>query len=317
MGSELFYNRDQNISGIAVESTYAALNLVPVYGSKASFKSKTFQYEVDDHQINMMPFSMNSLEAQYEVRYDLNESNARKLAAFIESKNGTQMFEVNIDNSGIYQNVSGISDNYAINHINNQHYEVAVSYSIDQAPNIFNWSGMNFVNTGFRDWDTSVSYNEFDVVYTGVNQNKLNNFYYCTGDHTSNAQNSPTGEGSFWSQKFFYKPDVGFQNDVTFKNEKLEFRNSFKQRVKTKDNNASFPINYEFKGISDRQLKSMLHFLENKAGYRRFRVDLESVYNQPKSVYCPEWNHTWKHFNSHDFSVSLIEDVLGVIPTGT
>ena len=84
--------RDQNISGIAVESTYAALNLVPVYGSKASFKSKTFQYEVDDHQINMMPFSMNSLEAQYEVRYDLNESNARKLAAFIESKNGTQMF---------------------------------------------------------------------------------------------------------------------------------------------------------------------------------------------------------------------------------
>ena len=257
------------------------------------------------------------LEAKYEVRYDLNETNSRKLAAFIESKNGTEMFEVNIDNSGIYKNVSGISDNYAINHINNQHYEVAVSYSIDQAPNLFNWSGMNFVNTGFRSWDSSSTYNKFDVVYTGVNKNQLNNYYYCTGDHASNIQNSPTGENSFWSQRFFYRPDVGFQNDVTLKNELLEFRNSFKQRVKTKDNNASFLINYEFTDISDRQLKSMLHFLENKAGYRRFRVDLESVYNQPKAMYCPEWTHTWKHFNSHDLSVTLIEDVLGVIPTGT
>ena len=317
MGSELFYNRDENISGIVVESAYDDLNLTPVYGSKVSFKSRAFLYEVDDYQINMIPFSMNSLEAKYEVRYDLDETNSRKLAAFIESKNGTEMFEVNIDNSGIYKNVSGTSDNYAINHMNNQHYEVAVSYNIDQAPNLFNWTGMNFVNTGFRNWDASSTYNKFDVVYTGVNKNLLNNYYYCTGDHASNIHNSPTGENSFWSQRFFYRPDVGFQNDVTLKNELLEFRNSFKQRVKTKDNNASFLINYEFTDISDRQLKSMLHFLENKAGYRRFRVDLESVYNQPKAMYCPEWTHTWKHFNSHDLSVTLIEDVLGVIPTGT
>ena len=255
MGSELFYNRDENISGIVVESDYDNLNLTPVYGSKVSFQSRAFLYEVDDYQINMIPFSMNSLEAKYEVRYDLNETNARKLAAFIESKNGTEMFEVNIDNSGIYKNVSGISDNYAINHMNNQHYEVAVSYSIDQAPNLFNWTGMNFVNTGFRSWDSSSTYNKFDVVFTGVNKNQLNNYYYCTGDHASNIQNSPTGENSFWSQRFFYRPDVGFQNDVTLKNELLEFRNSFKQRVKTKDNNASFPINYEFTDISDRQLK--------------------------------------------------------------
>jgi hypothetical protein len=59
----------------------------------------------------------------------------------------------------------------------------------------------------------------------------------------------------------------------------------------------------------------MLHFLENKAGYRRFRHDIGSVYNRPKVMYCPEWDHTWKYYNSHDLSVTLLEDVLGVIPT--
>jgi hypothetical protein len=57
----------------------------------------------------------------------------------------------------------------------------------------------------------------------------------------------------------------------------------------------------------------MLHFLENKGGYRNFRHEIPSVYNRPKAMYCPEWSHTWKYKNSHDLEVTLIEDVLGVI----
>jgi len=317
MASDLFYNRDSNISGVTIETDYADLNLTPVYGSRVSFKSKNFRYEVDDFQINSIPSSMNSLEAQYDVRYDLNETNTQKLDAFIESKNGNQLFEFNIDGSGIYQSLSGVCDNYAVNHMNNQHYEVAVSYAVDQAPNLFNWSGMNFVNLDFENFAYSTSYEKYDVVYTGVSSNKLNNFYYCTGDHTSSAANSPTGASSMWSQDFFFKPDIGLQNDVKLKNEVLEFKNSFKQRIKTKDNNASFQLSYQYSNISDKQLKCMLHFLENKAGYRRFRHDMESVYNRPKAMYCPEWDHTWKFYNAHDLSVTLVEDVLGVIPTGS
>lgn len=317
MASDLFYNRDSNISGVTAEADYADLSLTPNYGSRVSFKSKRFIYEVDDFQINSIPSSMNSLEVQYDVRYDLNETNTKKLAAFIESKNGNQLFEFNIDSSGIYKSVSGVSDNYAINHVNNQRYEVAVSYSVDEAPNLFNWSGMNFVNLDFQNYDYSTSYEKYDVVYTGVNSNKLNNYYYCNEDHTSSATNSPTGASSKWSQDFFFKPDIGLQNDVQLKNEVLEFKNSFKQRVKTKDNNASFPVNYAFTDISDKQLKCMLHFLENKAGYRRFRHDIESVYNKPKVMYCPEWDHTWKFYNAHDLNVTLVEDVLGVIQTGS
>ncbi len=317
MASDLFYNRDSNISGVTVETDYSGLSLTPVYGSKVSFRSKSFTYEVDDFQTNIIPSSLNNLEAEYQVRYDVNETNARKIAAFIESKNGDTLFEFNIDNSGIYKSLSGISDNYGINHINNQHYEVAVKYTVDQSPNLFNWSGMNFTNLSFESFAYSNAYEKYDVVYTGVNTNKLNNFYYCTGDHTSSVANSPTGASSAWSQDFFFKPDIGLQNEVQLKNEKIEFKNSFTKRIKTKDNNASFPVSYEFNSISDKQLKCMLHFLENKAGYRRFRHQIPSVYNRPKVMYCPEWDHTWKYKNSNDLSLTLVEDVLGVIPTGT
>jgi hypothetical protein len=60
-----------------------------------------------------------------------------------------------------------------------------------------------------------------------------------------------------------------------------------------------------------------MHFLENKGGYRRFAHEPPSVYNRPKVFYAPSWNHTWVYANSHDIEVSLIEDPLGVIPTGT
>jgi hypothetical protein len=90
MASDLFYNRDSNISGVTIEADYTGLSLTPVYGSKASFKSKNFMYEVDDFQINSIPHSMNSLEAEFQVRYDLNESKAQELAAFIEGQNGNQ-----------------------------------------------------------------------------------------------------------------------------------------------------------------------------------------------------------------------------------
>jgi len=61
----------------------------------------------------------------------------------------------------------------------------------------------------------------------------------------------------------------------------------------------------------------MLHFLENKGGYRRFRHQIPSLYNRPKVFYCQEWKHNWVYQDSHNLDVSLIEDPMGVIPTGT
>ena len=319
MSEALFYDRTRNISGISAPAELSGLSLTPVYGSQVTFSAKNHSYETDDYYYNLIPMSVNSLTADFKVRYDVNETNARKLANFFESKSGYKPLEFTPDNSGIYKTISGYCTNYAINFINNQHFEVATNVSVDDAPTLLNWSGGNFANLPYAEYNYSLSYKKYDVVYTGINGNKLNNFYYCSGDHTSNLSNSPTGASSMWSQKFFFEPDVGTQNDVQIKVASPEYENSFIQRTlpQGESNIATFGMDYTYANITNKQLKAMLQFLENKGGYRRFEHQIPSVYNQPKVYYCPEWTHTWNYFDSNTLTVKLVEDPLGVLPTGT
>lgn len=314
MSEDLFYNRDRNISGVIAPEDLSTLSLNPVYGSRAEFSSNNIAYETDNAYYNLIPSSLNNLSVSYKVRYDIDEDECAKLVNFFESKEGHKSFVFNPDNSGIYKSNQSFCDNYAVNHINNNHYELAADIVVDQAPTLLNWSGMNFTNYNFENYSLSTSYKKYDIVYTGVNELKLNNFFYCTEDHTSVSSNSPTGANSAWTREFFFEPDIGFQNDVQIQVSKVDFKNSFPLRIKTKKNAAKFDAAYKFTDINDKQLLCMLHFLENKAGYRRFRHQIPSVYNRPKVFFCPQWSHTWKYKNHHDLDVTLIEDPLGVIP---
>jgi phage-related protein len=315
MSEDLFYNRDRNISGVTAPEELSFLSLNPVYGSTVNFSSKTLAYETDNSYYNIIPSSLNNLSVSYKVRYDVNEEECAKLVNFFESKEGHKAFVFNPDNSGIYKSNQSFCDNYAVNHMNNNHYELAADITVDQAPTLLNWSGMNFTNYNFQlHSEASESYKKYDVVYKQVNDVKLSNFFYCTQDHTSSAGNSPTGVDSVWTTEFFFEPDIGFQNDVAIQVSKVEFKNSFPLRIKTKKNTATFATTYKFTSINDKQLLCMLHFLENKAGYRRFKHQIPSVYNRPKVFFCPEWSHTWKYKNHHDLDVTLIEDPLGIIP---
>jgi phage-related protein len=322
MSEALFYNRDTNISGITVPSELAGLNLTPSYGSTVEFQGLNHSYVTDDFYYNLIPLSVNSLGAKFSLKYEVNETNAQKLVSFFENQSGYLPIEFTPDNNGIYKTVSGVCDNYAVNFVNNQHFEVAAGIVVDHAPTLLNWSGGNFANVPFQSWASAESYKKYDVTYfrfkgDGNLNGKLDSFYYCSGDHTSSDTNSPTGTASMWSQKFFFEPDVGVQNDVKIKSDLLHYKNSFAQHFKTNDNMATFDMSYTYKDISDHQLKSMLHFLENKGGYRRFEHQIPSVYNRPKVYYCPRWTHTWTYFNSNNLTVELAADPLGVIPTST
>ena len=54
MSESLFYNRDNNISGITVPSTIGALGLTPVYGSQVNFESTNHSYNTDDFYYNLI-----------------------------------------------------------------------------------------------------------------------------------------------------------------------------------------------------------------------------------------------------------------------
>ena len=312
-----FYDRTSNVL-LASGDKITGLIYNPVYGSKVSFSSRANQYETQNGYYNLLPMSVNNLDVKFDLRFDQDQSGAQKLVNFLEEKEGHKLFPFT-DASNFYKTTSGVCANYAINHINNYHYEVAMSLEVNQAPALLNWSGMNFVNYSFQNWAAGVPYSKYSMVYSGVNANKLNNFYYCSGDHTSSSSSTdgPTGSASKWTQAFFFEPDIGAQNDVTIKVDKTEFKNSFIQRMKTRKNLAPLTFSLKFSNLPTVEAKSIMHFLENKAGYRRFLYNPPSVYNQAKVCFCPTWNHSWKFYDSHDIDVTLIEDPLGVLPTGS
>ena len=313
MSEDLYYNRDVNLSGISdINISDYALS----YGSSVSFSSNNYSYKTNDNYYNLIPLSINSLNAKFNSKYEVNEEDAQKIVNFFESKSGVNDFSYQPDAS-IYRALSGYCESYDVSHINNQHYEVAVTIDISEAPNLLNWSGGTYSTGVWSSFALSQNYEKYDVVYTGISSNKLDNFYYCTGDHTSAEDNSPTGDNSMWTQDFFFEPDIDVSNSVQFDVDATDFQNSFKQRMKNRKNIATTPINYSYKNISTKQIRAMLHFLENKGGYRRFKHQIPSLYNRPKVFYCPEWKHDWVYQDSHNLSVSLSEDPMGVIPTGT
>jgi len=317
-GESLFYNRDKNLSDVSLVSLHSSTDLIPSYGSQVSFTANNHSYQTDNSFYNLIPLSANSLTAKFDMKYDVNESDAKSLVNFFESHSGVKQFQLQTDQN-IYGNVSGVCAQYAVNHINKDHYEVAAAIDVLEAPTLFNWSGMNFVTGASTLFKTGVSYEKYDVVFTGDHSsNKFNCFFYSTEDHSvSSAHTSPTGSDSKWSQKFYFEPDAGLQNTVDLKVNEINFKNSHKLRLKLQDNVATVPLNYKFTSITTKQLKGMLHFLENKGGYRRFEHQIPSLYNRPKVYYCPQWSHTFKYHNTHDLDVTLIEDPMGVIPTGS
>lgn len=312
MSEDYYYNRVNNFSGI---SSIDLTGQKPDYGSRVNFSAKNLSLDVHDNHLYIIPLGINSLEADFQLLYKTSENGAAEICNTLELTSGINTVSFSVD-TDIYRNTFGFCDGYAINHKSSEDYEVAASIKVNEAPNLMNWSGTNFLNYELEHWSGSRDYETFDIVYTGVSDNKLNNFFYCTGDHTSNAENSPTGVNSAWDgggveSSFFWCPDAGLQNEVNF--DTVKFGERFVKRQIVKKNTALVPISYNFTDLSTKEAFSLLHFLENKGGYRRFTHSIPSVYNRPKVYICPEWSHTFKSFNSHDIQISLIEDPLGVI----
>ena len=308
MSEDLFYDRTNNLSGIQILDGF---DYVPVYGSSVTFESKNLQFDNHDNYFQLIPQGINNLRGKFSLKYHVNEGDAQKLANYYESSEGVNWVDIKTDPS-VYQDIYGYCTEYSITHINNQRHEFSVMIESVETPGVINWSGMNYLSPDFDNWQNSQAYKKYDIVYTGVNDSKLDNFYYCTEDHTSTTDNSPTGNNSSWTQEFFWEPDLNTSSPV--KLDVVRYEGGFDVFNKIKKNTAKLETQYSFSSISTKQLKSMLHFLENKAGYRRFKHYLPKVFNRPKVYICPSWQHTWVYDNSHNLSVNFQEDPMGVLP---
>lgn len=259
-----------------------------------------------------MPSTLNNIVATCNFNFNVNENDARNIMNFFESQSGTGAFAIN-DSSQIYRTLTGFADNFNVSMVNNNQYNIALDFSVERNSSVLNWSGMSFVNYNFVSWETGQFYQKYQPVYFEIQtQNKLVNFYYATEDHTSSADNAPPNTG-YWSQSLFYENELGLSVETKPIVSRNEFKNSFVQRIKDSENIHSFQgLQLTYKNVSDFKLKSILHFLENSLGYKRFEFNLPKIYNRPKLFYVESWQHSWNYKDSNNLTINIIEDPLGI-----
>lgn len=305
----LFYNRDNNITGAA---NLASFNFSPNYGSTISFSCKKNKYMYNNNSFAIIPTTLNNIVATCNFNFNVNENDAQNIMNFFESQSGTGAFAVN-DASQIYRTLTGFADDFSISMTTNNQYNIALNFSVERNSSVLNWSGMSFVNYDFVSWETGQFYQKYQPVYFEIQaQNKLVNFYYATEDHTSAASNAPPNTG-YWSQSLFYENELGLTVETKPTVSRNEFKNSFAQRIKDSENIHSFQgLQLTYKNLSDFKLKSILHFLENSLGYKRFQFNLPKIYDRPKLFYVDSWQHSWNYQDSNNLTISIVEDPLGI-----
>lgn len=304
-----FYNRDRNISGVPLLSSF---EFNPNYGSAINFICKTNKYMYNNNTYAMIPITLNNVIAECDFNFTVNENDAEQIMNFFESQSGTGGFAIN-DSSQIYRPLTGFADSFNIQMLQNNLYGINLKFSVERNSSFLNWSGMSFLNYDFVSWQTGQFYQKYQPVYFEIqSESQFDNFFYAKEDHISSINNSPVNE-DYWTQDFFYENELGLTVDTQPKITKNEFKNSFAQRIKDNQNIHTIQsVTLDYKNVSDFKLKSMLHFIENKLGYRKFVFNLPKIYNRPKIFYAESWSHSWNYEDSHNFRVTLVEDPLGL-----
>jgi len=313
------YDRDQNVTGTIPSS----FTFTPSYGMQVSFSSELASYETVDNYIYTMSKGVNHLQMQISMPFEnRKQEEARQIAGFFESLQGTGYF-LYTDAAQIYKPINLFLNSFDNTVIENDIYTLNATLSSDQISNILNWKQPLLTGSNIKgDWATSTSYQKYDVVlYTGnatypSNTGSLyDSYYYCKENHTSQSTITPASVDTVkWSKEFFFQPTYSVELSKETSVLKTDLPYSFTKRTNFGLHaNTLKSFRLDFKGVSDKEARCILHFLISKGGYRRFQYKIPNIYNQFKIFFAPQWTHTFIYKDVNDISVTLIEDPLGKV----
>jgi phage-related protein len=288
------------------------------YGCSASFSTKTLRMQYGDGYYTNVTPNVNNLTSNFTLTYDgLSDIQSKALIGFFQ--NTFEYAPLNIEES--YQSVN--MDLFYPYKNNAKIYFENLSYASKESNlnsvNINCVSAYNssldyrgFLVTGVevtREYEQEKTYVKDDVVFLKNADNNLEGYYWYTG--TSNAilndSTSPTGSDSLFTNKFYFKPDIDYSIPVSPRFLKNEYEMTAPAFENDGINKTVLTFDFAFNNRSDKEAIALLKFLDNKAGFKIFEIDLPAPYNKTVDVYCPEWSHTYKFYNNHDISAKFLE----------
>ena len=308
--SELFYNRDRNVTGV---TPITGLIISPKQGSSVTFTTRIYETVFPNKVKARMGQSLNSVKAEYNLMFGSRETEAAQIIDYLESRSGV-LPAVLEDVSNIYQTISGFADEFSFSTAANNSFETTCRLVIDNRSAKTNWSGLSFLNFDFQQWQAGETIPKYAIRYFEYDSsNKFNNYFYSTGEHISSAANGPFSTGSFWSQDLFFEQDVAFSVGTQPDIGRVELNGSFPVRITDKKNIHNIEsATLRFSNVSTEKAKALLHFAETKFGETKFLYQCPKIY-KPKVFYCPTWRHTW-NFSTHTVEFDISEDPLGILP---
>ena len=85
--ADLLYDRTNNFTGIPNFNSVAD-RPCPANGSSVEFLSKDFQLITNHNYLDIIPIGINNLVGIFNMRYELKEGDAKKMANFLEQNKG-------------------------------------------------------------------------------------------------------------------------------------------------------------------------------------------------------------------------------------
>lgn len=302
------YNRDSSIDS---KYNYVPdlVNFKPIYGSSVSFSSRLNYLQTVDNALKILPASENNLTVKYNLKFLLNNIDTGNLLKTIEIAGGYRYLKF-IDPSNLYKDMIGLVEDYSVTKSSQNLNEVNIIVSSYFKAPIFNWRTSSFFNIGSsNNYSGFKNYNKYNFVYFDDNKskNKIDNFWFAKND--IQASNTNSFNSNLWSKSFIFEPKLPFELKNKFDIYTIDYKNSFIQNIKHKENtNTLKEYNIKFENIDDIQCLSILLFFEKKCGYRRFIYNFPFLLKKEKVFICKDWTQTFKYHNCNDITAVFVED---------
>jgi hypothetical protein len=300
-----FYNRDSSIDSV-YEYVKDLSIYKPIYGSSVNFKSRYNFIQTVDNTLKILPASENNLTVVYNLIFLLNDLETGNLIKTVEVAGATKPLKF-YDPSGIYKFFIGFVEDFSISKTSNSLNQVTLKISYFFGAPLLNWKTSSFFNLSNLDFSNSINYKKNQFVYNesyANTNNKIDNFWFAKSDIPAGPFNIEN-----WTKSFNFYTKLPFQVNSNLDYFKFEYKNSFLQNIKHKENsNTIKEYRAKFESIDDVECLGILFFLEKKCGYRRFIYDFPIYFRKQKVFICTEWNHVFKYKNCNDVEILLSED---------
>jgi len=331
---EYIYDRDNNS---LLSDFFSHLNITPPapsYGSRTSFKTKTTATRFRDNFMTVIPRGLNNVYAEMNVDYNnLNNSEAAFLIGKLETSlasTGASAQVVNIYNSGfdrfIYEtyptgisiyptDISGLHiKNYSLQTKENGLNDLKIELVNSLLSSSLDYRGIFTRQSAIKTWATGENYSLHDIVYyPDIFEDKRNNIFYCISGHNgATSAQAPHSDYGIWTQSFYFQPDYAASFDQDHSQVIDDYSKGFVDRIKTDRNSNALKMNLKFEYRSNKETTALLHFLENKMGYRTFDMIISGAYKTKKAFRAPTWVHTPVFYDSNTIEMDVEEDVRGM-----